>query len=392
VLLVALLLTAATVGWRRGAYFSGSLDPVVVAKGGLSLLALGLALLLAQAAPRRRLGTASLWCLGVVLGSSVFGALAAGSLLSGGVVAVRVAILGATVFFLLRAAAAVEVITGIVVACGAVALVAALTGIPAVDDGRLAGGIPALSPNELSLLAGIVVVFLAWQTVLGEAGWRAAALGVLFLGVIWATESRTGLLMVLAGVAVMAAQIRRPRVGLVVGGLVLGALGLLVAVGTGVVAAFLARNGEGTSTLESRFIAWDAALDLPTSGWQETFGAGLAMKVIPVSGQFWDEQPLDSTWVSLLVQAGVLGLAVAGVWTLWALRGAVHAPYRHRVLFLGLLVFVVGRSLVESGLFDATPAFLLFMAISVLAEGGSRERLASEAPSRASGGPPTGPR
>ena len=40
VLAVALLLVVVTVGWRRGEYFTGSLDPVVLAKAGLSALAL----------------------------------------------------------------------------------------------------------------------------------------------------------------------------------------------------------------------------------------------------------------------------------------------------------------------------------------------------------------
>jgi hypothetical protein len=324
-------------------------------------------------------GTASLWWLGVVLGCSVFGALATGNLLSGGVVAVRVAILGATVHFLLRAAPGLQVLESLALACGAVAVVAAVTGLPTLADGRLAGGVPALSPNEMSLLAGIAVAFLAWRAVLGEASLGALVAGVGFLGVIWATESRTGLLMLLVGIAVMAVQIRRPRVGLVVSALVLGALAVTTAVATGIVTSFVERDGDGASTLESRFIAWRAAVDLPTSGWQETFGAGLAMKIIPIKGQWWDQQPLDSSWVSLLVQAGVLGMAAAIVWALWVFRGAFHAPRPLRVLFLGLLVFIVGRSVVESGLFDATPAFLVFMAISALCEGGSRERLQDDA-------------
>jgi hypothetical protein len=380
VLLIAFLLVAATVGWRRGEYFTGSVDPVVAAKAALCLLSLGLAFLLAQSVPhRRRLGTASLWFLGVVLGCSLFGALASGDLLSGGVVAVRVAILGATVHFLLRAAPGLQVLESLALACGAVAVVAAVTGLPTLADGRLAGGVPALSPNELSLLAGIAVVFLAWRAVLGEATLGPLVAGGGFLGVIWATESRTGLLMLLVGIAVMAVQIRRPRVGLVVSALVLGALALTGAVATGIVTSFLERDGDGASTLESRFIAWRAAVDLPTSWWQETFGAGLAMKIIPIKGEWWDTQPLDSSWVSLLVQAGVLGMVVAGLWALWVFRGALHAPRPLRVLFLGLLVFIVGRSVVESGLFDATPAFLFFLAISALCEGASRERLAEDA-------------
>ena len=68
VLVVALLLVVVTVGWRRGEYFTGSLDAVVLAKAGLSALALAGAFLLASSGPRLRVGTAWQWWLGVVLG------------------------------------------------------------------------------------------------------------------------------------------------------------------------------------------------------------------------------------------------------------------------------------------------------------------------------------
>ena len=50
------------------------------------------------------------------------------------------------------------------------------------------------------------------------------------------------------------------------------------------------------------------------------------------------------------------------------------------VLILSLFVSavtvaVIGRSVLESGLFDATPALLVLVAVSLLAEGGTRERL-----------------
>ena len=38
----------------------------------------------------------------------------------------------------------------------------------------------------------------------------------------------------------------------------------------------------------------------------------------------------------------------------------------------------MGRSVLESGLFDATPEFLLFIAVSLMVEGGSRPRLQAE--------------
>ncbi|MGY1687900.1 O-antigen ligase family protein [Geodermatophilus sp. SYSU D00867] len=378
VTLAALLVVVGSVGWRRGEYFTGSLDPVVVAKACVSVLALALAFLLAQAGPRRRVGTGTVWWLGLLLACTVLGALTAGHLVAGGVVAVRVALLGATVLLLLRAVSAVDVLTAVVRACVAVALVAAVTGLPSYTDGRLAGGVPAIDPNELALLASTGVLYVAWRTVVGRAGVRAALTAAVLSGVVWATGSRTALLMLVLGVAAMALHIRRPRVGLVVGGLVLAGAAAVTVVSTGAVAGFVSRGGDGTSTLGSRFIAWRAALDWADSQWQTAVGGGLSVKIIRVQGQYWDTQPLDSSWVSLLVQAGWVGVLLGGGWVLWSLRGVLEAPRAHRVLFLGLLVFLLGRSVLESGLFDASVAFLLFTAVSLLAEGGSRDRLRAE--------------
>ncbi len=376
--LVTLLMVLGAVDWRRGAYFAGSVDPVVLSKALVAGLGLLLAYGLASARRGHRLGTLSVWGLAVVLGSSLWGALTGGQLLGGGVMAVRVAVFGGTVFFLLRAAPSLEVLRRTAQACGAVAVVASLTGLPAMTDGRLAGGLPAMDPNALALLAGIPLVVLAWRTVLGEAGWGIALGGLYFLAVLWLTGSRTALLMLLVGVAAMALHVRRPRVGLVVGGLVLAAFGTIGAVATGALSGFAERGGDGTSTLGSRFIAWRAALTWADSTWQTVFGGGLNVKIIRVTGQYWDTQPLDSSWASLLVQTGLLGLLVAAGWVCWVARGALRAPYPHRVLFVGLWVFLVGRSLLESGLFDASPAFLLVLAVSLLAEGASRQRLRDE--------------
>ena len=378
-LVVALLLVACTVGWRRGQYFAGSLDPVVVAKGGLSGLALALAFFAAQSGVRRRLGTGSAWMLGLVLGSSILGALVHGTLMASGLVAVRVAVLAAAVFFLLRGTGVREVFSSFALACGSIGLVAAVTGASTLSSGRLQGGIPPLSPNELALLASIVVVYVAWRAVMGDVTLLLAAVGAAGLGIIWFTGSRTALLMLLAALLAMGLHVRRARAGFVAGGLVLAGVGAIVALTTGVLSGFLERNGTGVSTLESRFIAWDAASTWADSTWQLVFGGGLSVKIIEVEGQWWNEQPLDSSWVSLLVQTGVLGLVATAVWVLWVLRGVLHAPLEYRALFLGLWVFLVGRSFVESGLFDATPAFLAFFALSLLAEGRTRARLREEA-------------
>lgn len=378
-MLVALMLVASTVGWRRGQYFSGSLDPVVVGKGALSLLALALAFLLAQAGPRRRVGTGTLWFLAVMLASSVFGAFTYGTLLASGVVAFRVLVLAITLFFFLRAATVSQIFSSLAWACGAVGLAATVTGLGTMASGRLQGGLPPLTPNELALLASIVVLYVGWRIVLGRVSWPGALTAVVSLGVIWATGSRTALLALVVALVVMAFHIRRARAGLVVGALVVAGLGVVGMVVTGAFASFLERNGTGTSTLDSRFIAWRAAWSWADSIWQQLCGGGLSVKIIQVHAQWWNQQPLDSSWVSMLVQAGFVGLLVTGCWVLWTLRGCLRAPHPMRALFLPALVFFVGRSVLESGLFDATPAFLGFFAVSLLVEGGSRARLRDEA-------------
>jgi hypothetical protein len=47
-------------------------------------------------------------------------------------------------------------------------------------------------------------------------------------------------------------------------------------------------------------------------------------------------------------------------------------PRPDRLLYLSLLVFILVRSVLESGLLDATPAFCVFFAISLVSEERSR--------------------
>ena len=191
---------------------------------------------------------------------------------------------------------------------------------------------------------------------------------------MWATGSRTGRAMLVLGLAVVVAAVRRPPVWVVVGGSLAAAAGTAVALGTGLLGGFASRDGAGVSTLESRLVAWRAAGTWADSLWQSVFGGGLSVKVIRVRGQWWTEQPLDSSWVSVFVQAGTFGLLVALGWVLWTACVARRTAGPLCPLLLGLLVFLVGRSLLESGLFDATPAFLLLAAVSLAAEGGTRSR------------------
>jgi O-antigen ligase len=387
-LLIGLCLVGSTVVWRQGTYFSGSVDPVVAGKALLSLVGLALAYTVPT---RRPVGTGTLWFVGILLLASIFGALTEGTLTASGPIALRLVILTAAVYFLLRAAPVVDVVRAVVRASAIIAAVATVTGVSTLASGRLGGGIPPLNPNELAMLAGFVVLATMWRILLGRPTVAAAAIVLGFLVVIWLTGSRTSLIMVVLGVVVMTLFVRRPRPGLVV--TLLGAVAAVVVLvaETGLVDSIVQRNGDGTSTFDSRLIAWRAAWSWARSSWQVVFGGGLSVKKIPVAGQWWNSQVLDSSWVSILVQAGWIGLLVALAWVLWTGRGLRYLARDERMLLSGFLVFVVGRSLLESGLFDATPAFLFLVAISLRVEGGTRHRLAVERRTVAATSRPAGP-
>ena len=81
------------------------------------------------------------------------------------------------------------------------------------------------------------------------------------------------------------------------------------------------------ATFSDRLFAWQAAV-APGSGRSGTqwFGGGLSQKTVEVTGQPWTEQVLDSSWVSALVQAGWLGLAIGICWVVTILVGLFRAP------------------------------------------------------------------
>ena len=149
---------------------------------------------------------------------------------------------------------------------------------------------------------------------------------------------------------------------------------------TSAVTDMLLRGGsQNVTTLSSRTIAWQAALTMDTSTYQRWFGGGLTLKHIPVSGQYWQTQLLDSSWVSGLVQTGILGLVVIGLWVLTTSVAALRTPRPWRPLWLGLLVFIVLRSLLESGLFDASTSFIVFALVSLASERSVRAAVVDEA-------------
>jgi hypothetical protein len=241
---------------------------------------------------------------------------------------------------------------------------------------RLHGYIPPLTSNELAFLCGTTFLALVWRALHGHKERYDGVLMVVFIAMVWFTGSRTGLLALVVAVIVVLAQVRKwPLAGFLSAIALIPAL-VYVLVGTNLVKGYFDRGGSANvGNLSNRTVAWTAAAHLYDDTWGKAFGSGLSVKQIPVAGQWWNVQILDSSWVSALVQAGLVGIGLLGLWSAWNLVSAAFMPRPDRLLFLGLLVFILFRSVLESGLLDATPAFCVFFAISILSEARSRRAM-----------------
>lgn len=372
------LLTVATIPWRRATYFTGGVDPVVAAKAGLSLLALLLAFLVRQRCRRAiPIGTRSVWLLTGYCTITFFGAWSYGELVPTVVLIVRIGIVAATLMLLLRSRPLILVFNDLVAAMTLIVLISTATGLGNLAaTGRLSGGIPPLDPNSIAMMCGVVVIACVWRALDGRASRAQIATAALFIGIFWATGSRTGLAALLISLVIMVAVCghMRPQVFIA---LVVGLLGVTYLVaGTGLISAYFERGGTASiTTLSSRTVAWSAAFNFAKTEWTTWFGAGLAVKQIPVEGQYWATQILDSSWVSALVQSGYLGVLLLGVWVVSVAAASLRSPRDYRVLLVGLTAYLVTRSILESGLFDSTPTFVTFFLVSLCSDQASRESL-----------------
>lgn len=372
-----LLLVIATVSWRRGVYYSGGVDPVVAGKAALSLIALTMAWFARQASPIlipvRGHSIAFLLSYLVV---SVMGAHAAGQLVPSAVLALRVLLVGMTLYFLARVFPREVLVRNLVRAMLLVAAISALTGLPSFGmNGRLFGGVPPLHANELAFLLAVSLIGLTWLAL--NEGMKGHHVVLLFFGfgALWLTGSRTGLAAALLALAVMLLQARRLNRLVATAVVATIPLGFYLVFASELLDGYFLRGGaDQVTTLSSRTIAWSAAWSFPETFWARWTGMGLAQKLIPVQDQWWDVQLLDSTWVSALVQVGLIGVVILLLWLVVVAVTSLRASRPARLFLVAALALLTVRSLLESGMFDSTPSFLVIMLISLT---GSAQQLPS---------------
>ena len=366
-LLIAFLVIASTVSWRPSTLYEGGTDPVVLAKAALSGLALGAALL-ARGAQLRPvpLSAMPIWLLTSFLATTMFGAYASGLMMVSAVIVVRVIILASVGYLFVRAFGFETAARCWLTAMASVAMLAAVTGLPTIASGRLRGGIPPIHPNELAIYCVFPALGLIWSFVNGRnKPWHNALLLALLV-TLWATGSRTSLGAAVLGAVIIVASIRRPTPGRFVALVFAAATFLFIALGTDLLWNILLRGGrENLTGVASRSIGWSAALDYAENGWGQWAGVGIALREIPVQGQYWDTQLLDSSWISAYVQTGRLGVILLIVWICWIIWSVRLIPKPLRSLAVGTFAAVLLRSVTESGLVDSTVDFFTFWLLTL---------------------------
>lgn len=356
--LVWALLVAATLPWRKGVYYEGGADSVVIAKAGLSLIALMIAVHLAGGA-RQIVGVPASPVLLVLtyLTVTVVGGFAHGTLMAAVVVAVRVVILCVTITLLFTHYRPMEITRSLVHVLGIVLAAGTVTGLPSAAHGRLAGALPPLNPNEVAFLASVCFFWVFARMLQARESVTDLCVALTTACIVVLTGSRASLAALCVAIVAMtvrATRLTRRSFALVS---LIGPAMAYVVFGTDLLSSVFLRGGErGVTTLSNRTIAWDAALNSDHDPWETWFGAGLAQKKIEVPGQWWNTQLLDSSWVSALVQGGLIGVALV---LLLTVTTAWHALLiRDTALWLGLVTFLAGRAVLESGLFDSSTAFM----------------------------------
>ncbi len=281
--------------------------------------------------------------------------------------------------FLVGTFPARELIRSLLAMMSLVGLVSAGSGIGGIlAGGRIFGVIPPLNPNDISLLCGLPALGLVHELSLGRAKNRfGIPLLAALVAVVWFTGSRTGLFAFATAVTLILLHARRLRIGAALTLFALLPFTFFILTATDLFTKVLQRGdetGANLLTLNARTIAWNAVLNTPSDTWQRWVGAGLAVKQVSVAGQYWQDQVLDSSWISALAQAGVLGTAVLAIWALSTLFSSMAAR-RIRSFTTPALVFLLIRSFLENGLVDSNVPFVVFLTISFLVERSARKEI-----------------
>ena len=247
--------------------------------------------------------------------------------------------------------------------------------------GRLTGVVWPIPATQVGHLAAVLFGTSAVLWMCRVSPGRSAMVTIAVSGaVLAATHTRTAAAGTLIGLAVATAS-------LFFGHVRARRLSAFSVVATVVTASFFASGmtawamrGQTTreaSQLTGRTEVWSKVLAADRPQVKELFGSGL-------SNQAFNGLPIDSTWLGVFVDQGIVGVVLLATMVLVLLiMAAAHERGPQRAVALFLVVYCVVASITETGLGAATPYQLdLVVAAALLAPRTSRRALSVQAKAR----------
>lgn len=232
--------------------------------------------------------------------------------------------------------------------------------------GRLKGVLWPIPPPQVAEFAALMtgMALIGWLTGWMNRRWalRLAAAGLV---IIFMTHTRTALVGLIVGLAVALGslflsyrRVRRATVALVIAAPIV-ALALAPAF-----TSWFTRDQSATELrgLTGRTKVWSDLVNEPRSHFNEWFGFGL-------SNKSFDGHPIDSTWLAVYHEQGLIGVGVVAAILIFVLLGAGFCRYGPaRAMAFFLVGYCLCASYTEVGLGDATPYLLhIVVAASLLA-------------------------
>ncbi len=234
----------------------------------------------------------------------------------------------------------------------------------AMPEGRLGGIIWPIPTTQVAHYAAEMVGLAALLWICGLLSGRRALLVFLpAIVILLLTHTRTALIamivaMLVAGLSLILAR-RRARKTFAVALLVLVAIGIPA---SPFVSHWLTRgeNSQQLSQLTGRTNAWTQVLSNHRPSTNVIFGDGLSNgSVIGLSDPAMDGHPIDSSWVSIYQDQGIVGeVLVGGILLLLLMTALCRARGPTRALALYLIVYCLIAGISETGLGGASQYLL----------------------------------
>jgi O-antigen ligase len=235
----------------------------------------------------------------------------------------------------------------------------------ALEGGRLAGEIWPIGPTQVAHYTAELTGLMVLLWLCGIVGRRVLFVLVPALGLLLLTHTRTALIAALLGLLVAALSLftgsRRVR-------RVFAAVLVTVAI-IGVplspfIVNYLARgeNSAALTSLTGRTNHWALVLAEPRPETNKIFGSGMSNDEI-------DGQAIDSSWLDIYQNQGIVGDVIVGAIFLVLLFGSLFRPRGPaRAIALFLVVYCLFASITETGMGEASQYALdLTVAASLLA-------------------------